>query len=69
MIGLKAESLKLSLNNQHHNNLITTTMIEPFDIEIGELTYAVFPEEDEIYTIFKDGIEYVKIQKDTEAFG
>ncbi|RKR84232.1 hypothetical protein BDD43_4462 [Mucilaginibacter gracilis] len=42
-------------------------MIEPFDIEIGETVYAVFPEEDEIYTIFKDGIEYVKIQKDTEG--
>lgn len=42
-------------------------MIEPFDIEIGELTYAVFPEEDEMYTIFKDGIEYAKIQKDTEG--
>jgi hypothetical protein len=42
-------------------------MIEPFDIEIGEIVYAIFPEEDEMYTIFKDGIEYVKIQKDTEG--
>ena len=42
-------------------------MIEPFDIEIGDETYAVFPEEDEMYTIFKDGIEYVKIQKDTDG--
>jgi len=41
-------------------------MEEPFDIEIGPVTYAVFPEEEGIYTIFKEGIEYVKIQKDTE---
>jgi hypothetical protein len=41
-------------------------MIEPFDIEIGETVYAVFPEEDNIYTIFKGGIEYAKIQKDTD---
>ncbi|EHQ30491.1 hypothetical protein [Mucilaginibacter paludis] len=41
-------------------------MIEPFDIEIGEITYAVFPEEDNIYTIFKDGLEFAKIQKDTD---
>lgn len=41
-------------------------MQEPFDIEIGPVTYSVFPEEDDMYTIFKDGIEYVKIQKDTE---
>jgi hypothetical protein len=41
-------------------------MEEPFDIEIGPITYSVFPEEDDIYTIFKDGIEYLKIQKDTE---
>ena len=38
-------------------------MQEPFDIEIGPVTYSVFPEEDDMYTIFKDGIEYVKIQK------
>jgi len=41
-------------------------MEEPFDIEIGVVTYSVFPEEDGMYTIFKEGIEYVKIQKDTE---
>jgi len=41
-------------------------MEEPFDIELGPITYSVFPEEDGIYTIFKEGIEYVKIQKDTE---
>ena len=39
-------------------------MQEPFDITIGQQIYSVFPEEEEIYTIFKDGIEYVKIQKD-----
>lgn len=39
-------------------------MEEPFDIEIDDITYSVFPEEDGIYTIFKEGIEYVKIQKD-----
>jgi hypothetical protein len=42
-------------------------MKEPFDIEIAKIEYAVFPEEDEIYTIFKEGIEYLKIQKDTEG--
>ncbi|WP_342751876.1 hypothetical protein [Arcticibacter pallidicorallinus] len=41
-------------------------MQEPFDIEVGEVEYAVFPEEDDTYTIFKDGVEYLKIQKDTE---
>lgn len=41
-------------------------MQEPFDIETGESVYSVFPEEDERYTVFKDGIEYVKIQKDQE---
>lgn len=41
-------------------------MEEPFDIEIGITTYSVFPEEDGMYTIFKEGIEYLKIQKDTE---
>ena len=42
-------------------------MIEPFDIEIGNTEYAVFPEEDDTYTIFKAGIEYLKIQKDGEG--
>lgn len=40
---------------------------EPFDIEIGEITYSVFPEEKDTYTIFKDGEEYVQITKDTET--
>lgn len=42
-------------------------MIEPFDIEIGEMVYAIFPEENDVYTVFKDGAEYAKIQKDTEG--
>lgn len=42
-------------------------MTEPFDLEINGFTYSVFPEGEDIYAIFKDGVEYVKIQKDTEA--
>lgn len=40
---------------------------DPFDIEIGDIVYAVFPEEEDAYLIFKDGLEYVKIIKDTET--
>lgn len=40
---------------------------EPFDIEIGDVVYSVFPEEEDVYIIFKDGEEYVKIIKDTET--
>ena len=39
-------------------------MQEPFDITIGQVVYSVFPEEDDTYTIFREGAEYVKIQKD-----
>ncbi len=42
-------------------------MEEPFDIAIGSTTYSVFPEEDNSFTIFKEGKEYVRIQKDTEG--
>lgn len=42
-------------------------MNEPFDLEINGIIYSVFPEGEDIYAIFKEGIEYVKIQKDTEA--
>ncbi len=42
-------------------------MQEPFDIEIEDITYSVFPDEKDTYTIFKDGEEYVQIIKDTEA--
>ena len=41
-------------------------MQEPFDIELGGIVYSIFPEEEDTYTIFKDGAEYVKIQKDTD---
>ncbi len=40
---------------------------EPFDIEVLDVEYAVFPEEEDTYTIFKDGKEYVQIIKDTES--
>ena len=39
-------------------------MQEPFDIELKGIIYSVFPEEEDTYTIFKEGVEYVKIQKD-----
>lgn len=42
-------------------------MQEPFDILIGSSIYSVFPEEDNTYTIFKEGKEYTHIQKDTEG--
>lgn len=42
-------------------------MQEPFDIQIGNIDYAVFPEGNDIYVIYKDGKEYVSIQKDSEA--
>lgn len=41
--------------------------MEPFDITVGKIDYAVFPEGDDTYTIFKDGKEYVQIQKDTAS--
>jgi len=41
-------------------------MKEPFDITISNIDYAIFPEEEGVYTVYKDGIEYVKIMKDTE---
>lgn len=41
--------------------------MQPFDIEIGEDSYAVFPEGNNTYTIFKNGAAYVQIQKDTES--
>lgn len=39
--------------------------MEPFDITVGSIHYAVFPEGNETYTIFKGGTEYVQLQKDT----
>jgi hypothetical protein len=41
-------------------------MQEPFDLELGNITYSVFPEEEDIYAIFKEGTEYIKIQKDND---
>ncbi|MFD2163616.1 hypothetical protein ACFSJU_14495 [Paradesertivirga mongoliensis] len=41
-------------------------MQQPFDIELGGVIYSVFPEEEDVYTIFKEGEEYIKIQKDTD---
>ncbi|WP_199233864.1 hypothetical protein [Pedobacter sp. HMWF019] len=41
-------------------------MQEPFDITIGHIDYAVFPEGNDTYAIFKDGAEYAHIQKDTD---
>lgn len=41
-------------------------MQQPFDITIGDIPYAVFPEGEDTYTIFKNGKEYMQILKDTE---
>ncbi|RZL97886.1 MAG: hypothetical protein EOO88_61970 [Pedobacter sp.] len=41
-------------------------MQQPFDITISNIDYAVFPEGNDTYVIFKDGKEYVSIQKDTD---
>ncbi|TAF79703.1 MAG: hypothetical protein EAZ51_07415 [Sphingobacteriales bacterium] len=42
-------------------------MIEPFDIEIENFSYSIFPEEEDVFTIFKEGIELMKIQKDSDT--
>jgi hypothetical protein len=39
----------------------------PFDIIVGNTHFAVFPEGEDVYTIFKDGKEYMQIQKDSES--
>jgi len=41
-------------------------MQDPFDVLVNGIVYSVFPEEDNIYTIFKAGVEFGKIEKDTE---
>lgn len=41
-------------------------MQEPFDIHTGNTDYAVFPEGNDIYVIYKNGKEYAHIQKDTD---
>ena len=48
-------------------NILTMEMKEPFDIELGDIVYSVFPEEEDTYVIFKDGTEYVKIIKDNDT--
>ncbi|MES2417573.1 MAG: hypothetical protein V4541_05265 [Bacteroidota bacterium] len=42
-------------------------MKQPFDIKIGENDYAVFPEGNDTYVIFKNGKEFAQVQKDTAA--
>jgi len=42
-------------------------MKEPFDIEIEDNVYSIFPEEEDTYVVFKDGKEYVQIIKDTDT--
>ncbi len=42
-------------------------MKEPFDIELADIVYSVFPEEEDTYVVFKEGVEYVKIIKDTDT--
>jgi len=42
-------------------------MQQPFDIVIGNIDYAVFPEGNDTYVIFKNGKEYLSIQKDTDS--
>jgi hypothetical protein len=41
-------------------------MQQPFDIIVANIHYAVFPEGNDTYTIYKDGKEYLQIQKDDE---
>lgn len=41
-------------------------MQEPFDIVVDQVNYAVFPEGNDTYVIYKEGAEYVHIQKDTD---
>ncbi|QHS57439.1 hypothetical protein GWR56_18515 [Mucilaginibacter sp. 14171R-50] len=41
-------------------------MQDPFDILVNGIVYSVFPEEDNVYTIFKAGNEFGKIEKDTD---
>jgi len=39
----------------------------PFDLEIGLIHYAIFPEGNDTYVVFKEGKEYLQIQKDTAS--
>lgn len=42
-------------------------MQEPFDIQVANIDYAVFPEGNDIYVIYKNGKELAHIQKDTDT--
>lgn len=42
-------------------------MNEPFDIEICNVTYSIFPEGEDIYAVFKEGEDYLRVQKDTQS--
>ncbi|MDQ7947634.1 MAG: hypothetical protein REI78_06160 [Pedobacter sp.] len=39
-------------------------MQQPFDLAIGEINYAIFPEGNQTYVVYQDGKEYAQIQKD-----
>lgn len=41
-------------------------MQQPFDIIVSDTHYAVFPEGNDTYVIYKGGKEYMQIQKDEE---
>ncbi len=41
-------------------------MTEPFDILVWDEFYSIFPEEEDTFAVFKNGVEYIKIQKDDE---
>ena len=41
-------------------------MQAPFDIEIYETTYSVFPDGEEAFTVFKEGVEHIHLQRDGE---
>jgi hypothetical protein len=41
-------------------------MQDPFDLLVNGIVYSVFPEENNVYTIFKAGTEFGKIEKDTD---
>lgn len=42
-------------------------MQQPFDVEIGSVNYAIFPEGNDTYVVFKEGKEYLTIQKDSAS--
>lgn len=41
---------------------------EPFDVEIDDIVYSIFPEEKDVFMVFKEGEEYVKIVKDENSW-